>query len=116
MSKKVRRMMGGDMQAISDKRIETLKTQLVITPEQQVTWDAYVAATKKNVTGMQATRETMKTAMSAKTPVERLDAHVTAMEARLVALKEVKPALGNLYAALSDEQKKKADKTVGCMM
>jgi hypothetical protein len=41
------------------------------------------------------------------------------MEGRLTALKAVKPALANLYAALSDEQKKKADELltgVGCMM
>jgi hypothetical protein len=116
MSRKVRRMMGGDMQAMSDQRIATLKTQLVITPEQQATWDTYAAALKKNVTGMQAMRQTMKSGMSAKTPVERLDAHVVAMETRLAGMKEVKPALSNLYTVLSDEQKKKADKTVGCMM
>jgi LTXXQ motif family protein len=116
MSRKMRRMMGGDMQAMSDQRIASLKTQLVITPEQQATWDTYAAALKKNVTGMQAMHQTMKTGMSAKTPVERLDARVAAMETRLAAMKDVKPALSNLYASLSDEQKKKADKTVGCMM
>jgi len=31
------------------------------------------------------------------------------MESRLQALKEVKPALSALYAALSDDQKKTAD-------
>jgi hypothetical protein len=44
---------------------------------------------------------------------------VGAMESRLSALKEVKPALANLYAALSDDQKKKADELLtgmGCMM
>jgi hypothetical protein len=116
MSRKVRRMMGSDMQAMADQRIAALKTQLAITPEQQATWDTYAAALKKNVTGMQAMRQTMKTAMATKTPVERLDAHVAAMETRLAALKEVKPALGNLYTALSDEQKKKAGKSIGCMM
>jgi LTXXQ motif family protein len=116
MSRKVRSMMGGDMQALTDQRLATLKTQLAITPEQLATWDTYATALKKNATGTQAMRQTMKTGMSAKTPLERLDAQVTAMEARLAALKEVKPALSNLYTALSDEQKKKADKTVGCMM
>jgi LTXXQ motif family protein len=116
MSRKVRRMMGGDMQAMTDQRLATLKTQLAITPEQQATWDTYAAALKKNVTGMQTMRQTMQTAMGAKSPAERLDAQVTAMESRLAALKEVRPALSNLYTALNDEQKKKADKTVGCMM
>jgi LTXXQ motif family protein len=116
MSKKVRRMMGGDMQALTDRRLVTLKTQLVITAEQQAPWDTYAATLKKSATGMQTMRQSMTTGMTGKSPVERLDAQVTAMEARLAALKEVKPALGNLYTSLSDEQKKKADKTVGCMM
>jgi LTXXQ motif family protein len=116
MSGRVRRMMGGDMQELADQRLATLKTQLAITPEQQATWDTYAAALKKNLTGMQAMRQTMQTAMSAKSPVERLDMQVTAMESRLAALKEAQPALSDLYAALSDGQKKKADRTVGCMM
>jgi LTXXQ motif family protein len=116
MGNKVRRMMGGDMQAMSDQRIAALKAQLAITPEQQATWDTYAAALKKNLMGMQSMRQTMKTAMSTKTPVERLDAHVAAMETRLAALKEVKPVLSSLYTALSDDQKKKADKSIGCMM
>jgi hypothetical protein len=41
------------------------------------------------------------------------------MEGRVAALKEVKPALANLYAALDDNQKKAANKLLtgmGCMM
>ena len=41
------------------------------------------------------------------------------MEARLQSLKEIKPALAALYAALSEDQKKKADDVLtgmGCMM
>ena len=58
-------------------------------------------------------------ASSSATPVERLDLHISAMESRLQALKEVKPALSALYAALSDDQKKTADDLLtgmGCMM
>jgi hypothetical protein len=64
-------------------------------------------------------RETMMKVMQAKSPVERLDAHISAMESRVTALKELKPSLATLYAALSDEQKKKADELLtgmGCMM
>jgi len=41
------------------------------------------------------------------------------VESRLQSLKEVKPALAALYAALSDDQKQKADDLLtgmGCMM
>ena len=82
-------------------------------------WEAYAAALKKNLQAMQAMRQTMMKVMEAKTPTERLDAHIAAMDGRLASLKEVKPALAALYAALSDEQKKKADQILtgmGCMM
>ncbi len=116
MGKKLSGMMGGDMQAMADQRIAALKTQLAITPQQQTAWDTYAAALKKTAGGMSAMRDAMKTAMSTKSPVERLDAQVLALEARMAALKEVKPALANLYTSLSDEQKKKIDKSTGCMM
>jgi nicotinic acid phosphoribosyltransferase len=116
MSNKVRRIMGGDMQAMADQRIALLKTRLAITAGQQATWKTYAAALKNNVKGMQTMRHTMNTAMSVKTPGERLDAHVAALETRLAALKEVKPALASLYTALSDQQRKKTGNSIGCMM
>ena len=57
--------------------------------------------------------------MQAKSPVERLDAHLAAMENRITVLRELKPSLADLYAALSEDQKKKADQLLtgmGCMM
>ena len=74
---------------------------------------------KANLQSMQDMMQTMRAAFDAKTPVERLDAHLAAMEARLKALKDVKPALAKLYEALSADQKKKADDlltAMGCMM
>jgi hypothetical protein len=68
---------------------------------------------------MQAMRQSMMAARSEKTPVARLDAHIKTMEGRLQALKNVKPPLGALYGALSDDQKKRADELLtgmGCMM
>jgi hypothetical protein len=96
-----------------------LKAELSITDAQQGVWDTYAAALKKNLQGMQAMHQTMVKIMQAKTPVERLDAHVAAMEGRLASLKDLKPALAALYAALSDEQRGKADQIftgIGCMM
>jgi hypothetical protein len=110
-------MMGGT--AHSEGRIAFLKAELAITDQQKGVWEAYAAAIKKNLEGMQGMRATMMKVMQAKSPVERLDAHIAAMEGRLGALKELKPALANLYSALSEEQKKKADELLtgmGCMM
>lgn len=110
---------GSDMPAFGEGRIAFLKAELVITAAQQAVWDAYAAALKKNFTSMQGMRQSMMTALEGKTPVERLDAHLAAMENRQSALKEIKPALAALFTALSDEQKKKADQILtgmGCMM
>jgi hypothetical protein len=122
-------MMGGcpmmgittDGQALTfaEGRIAFLKTELGITEAQKTAWDAYADATKRNLHNMQSMWQSMTAAFEAKTPVERLDAHMAAMDGRLAALKEVKPALANLYATLSDNQKKKADEIltgIGCMM
>lgn len=105
--------------AFADGRIAFLKAELAITDAQNSAWDAYANALKKNLESMQGMHQTMLKAWQATSPVERLDAHITAMEGRLAALKEVKAPLEALYAALNDEQKKKADDLLtgmGCMM
>jgi hypothetical protein len=112
-------MMGADTSIFADGRIAFLRAELAITDAQKGVWETYAAALKKNPQAMQAMRQTMVKVMEAKTPVERLDAHIAAMDGRLVSLRDVKPALAGLYAALSDEQRKKADQTLtgmGCMM
>lgn len=113
-------MQGGtEMPAFGEGRIAFLKTELAITSAQQAVWDAYATALKKNFTSMQGMRQSMMTALEGKTPVERLDAHLAAIESRHGALKEIKPTLAALFTALSDEQKKKADQILtgmGCMM
>jgi hypothetical protein len=97
-------MLGGSNPSYAEGRIAFLKAELSITDQQKDAWDAYAAAIKKNLAGM--LRETMMEVMQAKSPVDRLDAHIAAMESRVVALKELKPPLADLYAALSDDQEK----------
>jgi hypothetical protein len=111
-------MMGGGSM-YPEGRVAFLKAELAITDAQASVWEAYAAALKKNMQGMQGMRETMMAARAGKTPVARLDAHVTAMQGRLQALKDLKPMLTSLYDALSDDQKKTADQLLtgmGCMM
>ncbi|WP_072397255.1 Spy/CpxP family protein refolding chaperone [Hyphomicrobium sp. CS1GBMeth3] len=100
-------------------RIAFLKAELAITDEQKEKWDAYAAAVQKNLESVQSMRHSKMKMMEARSPVQRLDQHIAAMEARTAALKEVKPALTDLYAALSDDQKKTADELLigmGCLM
>jgi hypothetical protein len=109
----------GQASTFAEGRIAFLKAELGIVDAQKAVWDAYAETIKRNLQSMQGMRQSMKTVLEAKTPVERLDAHVAVMESRLTALKEVKPALAKLYAELTADQKKKADELLtgmGCMM
>jgi len=112
-------MMGGSGQMHAAGRIAFLQAELEITDSQKPVFDAYAAVLKDNLENMHAMRQSMMGAMSAKTPVERLVAHLSMMEGRTESLQKVKPKLEALYAALNDEQKKKADAVLtgmGCMM
>ncbi len=108
-------MMGEDADIHAAGRVAFLKAELAITDQQKEAWDAYAAALKKNLEGMQNMHATMMTMMQTKSPIDRLDARIAAMESRLAAMKELKPPLANLYAVLSDDQKKKADELMGGM-
>ena len=108
----------GKVSTFAEGRIAFLKAELGIADAQKSEWDAYAEKIKANLQNMQGMWQTMKTVFDAKTPADRLDAQIAAMDSRLAALKEIKPALAKLYAALSDEQKKKADEVLtgmGCM-
>lgn len=110
---------GGPAPSFAEGRIAFVKAELAITDPQSTVWDAYAAALRKNLESMQTMHKTMMGAAQPISPVERLDLHISTIESRLQSLKEVKPALAALYAALSEDQKKKADDLLigmGCMM
>lgn len=112
-------MRGGDMPSFTEGRIAFLKAELAITDAQKDLWDAYAGALRANFQSMHDMRQTMKGRTSDMTPVERLEMHLTAMEARVKALQIIKPPLAALYAALAPDQKKRADElliSMGCMM
>lgn len=110
-------MQSEDIPLFGEGRIAFLKAELAITDAQKEPWDAYAAALRANFQSMQDMRNAMRT--TPMTPVERLHAHLTALDARINALQALKPSLDALYNALSAEQKKIADELltpVGCMM
>jgi len=98
-----------DMAAVAIGHLAYLEAELGISESQQAAWDRYADAVKERTAAMQDMPQAMMAAMGDGTMVERLDAHIDAMEAALEALKAVRPAVDELYAALNDEQKKKAD-------
>lgn len=112
-------MMGGQNVATIADRLNTLKGELGITDAQQSAWKAYTEKVSKTRESMGTMREHMQNMHSAKSPVDRLDAHITIMETRLATMKEVKPLLQALYDSLTADQKAKADTSLspmGCLM
>jgi hypothetical protein len=115
-------MMGGMMgggSTFAEGRIAFLKAELGITEAQTAAWSSFAEAVRKNLQNMQDMHKSMMKAMGAATPIERLDEHITAMEGRLTALKDLKAPLTAFYSALDETQKKKADElltAMGCMM
>ncbi len=92
-------------------RIAFLKTELKITDAQLPLWNAVADALRDNAKSMATVSGEMTGVMSqTATLPERLAAREKVMAARLDALHKLKAAVGPLYAALTDEQKKVAEK------
>ncbi len=100
-------------------RIAFIKAELGITEAQQAAWDAVAISLRKHFEAKKSMHQAMMARMKATTPVDRISAHITAMEGKLASLKQMKVSLDKLYAKLSDEQKEKANKiltSMGCVM
>ena len=97
-------MMGG-----TPKTADAIKTELGITDAQKSVWEGFAVAQLKAKVGVQEMQQSMKSMMDAKSPVERLDARLAALELHLNSVREFKLPLEALYSALTEEQKKKAD-------
>ncbi len=89
-------------------RIAFLKTELKITDAQLPLWNAVAGAIRDNAKSM-ATISGVMVGQTATLP-ERLAARETVMAARLDAVHKLKAAVDPLYAALTNEQKKIAEK------
>lgn len=100
-------------------RLAYLKAELGISEAQTEAWNGYVSAVKARASTTQSTHAAMMQAMQSGNAVERLQAHIRAMEGKVETLKALSPATEALYKVLNDEQKKKADLLLGagcCMI
>ena len=91
------------------RALDAIRAELGITDAQKSVWEGIVVAQLKAKVGMEETQKAMKSVMDAKSPVERLDARLAALELHLNSVREFKLPLEALYGALSAEQRKKAD-------
>lgn len=108
-------MMGGGMMGMmmthTDGYLAFLKTELAITAAQETAWNAFAGQLKEHI-GQHKSAMPMMTPPSDKKPltwIERLNMGEARMNTHLEAMKKLRPAAEALYAALSPEQKQKAD-------
>lgn len=93
-------------------RIAFLRTELKITDAQVNAFNALADALRLNakmLVELRASSPQPPGAQSTPDLVRRLDLQDRLLSARLEGVRAMKPAVGNLYAVLSDEQKKTAD-------
>jgi hypothetical protein len=90
-------------------RLAYIKADLEITDAQLPAWNAYADAVRARRAKMEEMHAEMIKAKESGDALQRMDARIESLETTLDSLKASKPAMEALYAALTDEQKKKAD-------
>jgi hypothetical protein len=98
-------------------RLAFMRAELKITDAQMPQWNKVADAIRTSAKSMNDRMQAMMSAdQKAGTLLERLDVHEQFMTARLEEIKQMKGALQELYAVLSEEQKKEANALVLPMM
>ncbi len=100
----------GMMVAHVEGRIAELKTELKITDAQMPQWNRFAEALRGTAKSMNEMHQEMMQSRGTKTLPERLAVREKVLTAHLTSVKALQEALQPLYAALSDEQKKIADR------
>jgi hypothetical protein len=103
-------MHGGPGHALADPaQIETLKTELGITPAQKPAWDKYAKTVQEAAETMKTTRESVDhDALSKMSPADRHAFGTSMREQRQEQFETVQTAAKELLAALDETQKAKA--------
>lgn len=92
----------------AERHLQSLKTDLKLTPEQEPVWLAFAEKAKENAgKGMHGMRDQMTDQKL--TAPERMAKMETLMSERLTTMKGVHESFNRLYAALTPEQKAVAD-------
>jgi len=96
-----------DPAAFVQKRLERLKTDLRITPEQEPQWSAFSNSVMQQMEQLKAAHQGMKERPT-KAP-ERIDRQVEMMKQRLASFEAIAQAAKTLYGALDPAQQQIAD-------
>ncbi len=110
MGADMRHPMMGMMITHSEGVFAFLKTEIGITDAQNTVWNAYTAQLKPLIKQHQDKMQMMPDAgAQPRTWIERLSDSEALLSEHLETMKKIRPAATALYAALSPEQKQKAD-------
>lgn len=98
------------------KRMERLKAELNITPQQQGAWNRFAEALQPPALPERASREKMREQFARMTTPERIDRMRALRDRRAALIDQREIATKTFYAALSPEQQKKFDDVTLRMM
>ncbi len=93
-----------------EKHIKKLHADLKITPAQEAQWSNVAQVMRENHKEMEALTTARAKNEKTMTAVEDLKSYSEIIDAHAAALKKFIPTFEALYAGMSDEQKKNADK------
>jgi hypothetical protein len=101
--------MMGDRMAMAEQRLNELKAQLKLTPQQEPLWQAYANKLKSEAgQGAKAMRD--KAQDQVMSAPERMSMMMSMMKERMTVMQSANDSFKKLYDALSTEQKAIADK------
>lgn len=99
--------------AVIEGRLAFLRVALGITETQSAAWNAYADAVRNHAGRMQDTYQHHIDAMIQGDTISRVDTRIQTMEAMLDAMKAIRPAIDQLYKALTPDQKQLANQLIG---
>ncbi len=98
-----------DTQAAVQQRIQMLKTQLAITPQQEPLWDAFAAKMQENANVTERLAEQRGAALASMNAVDNMRSYARIAHEYANNADRLTAAFATLYAALSPVQKQAAD-------
>jgi hypothetical protein len=96
-------------QKATEQRIEALKTQLGITPEQTPLWNAFAQAMRDNAASTDQLFQRRATSVSSMSAVDNMHSYAEIARDYANNTERLSTAFDSLYASLSDPQKQAAD-------
>ncbi len=93
----------------ADQRIQALKTELAITPEQTPLWNAFAQAMRDNAASTDQLFQRRATSVASMSAVDNMRSYAEIARDYANATERLSTAFDSLYASLSEPQKQAAD-------